>query len=111
MIVVVGNPKKTTDWLHEWLSSDIVVEDFKNSTQGLTFRYPDANPVIWLPEVPKTEKQIAVLAHEVFHAVLFILDKIGIELNGNTEEIYAYLVSYFMHSILEAVRTKKCRSN
>lgn len=44
--------------------------------------------------IPKTIDELSILQHEIFHCVMFILDKIGIKLSYKTDEIYAYLIQY-----------------
>ena len=40
-----------------------------------------------------------VIAHESFHAVSFLLHRLGIKHNKHTEELYAYLVGYLVNEI------------
>lgn len=37
-----------------------------------------------------------VIAHECFHATAYIMDTIGCELKGESEEPYAYLLGWFV---------------
>jgi hypothetical protein len=41
------------------------------------------------------------IAHEVFHAVQFLMDKIGCNLAHESEEPYAYLIQYVTNKIYE----------
>lgn len=47
----------------------------------------------------KTIDELSILQHEIFHCVMFILDKIGIKLSYKTDEIYAYLIQYITKQI------------
>jgi hypothetical protein len=40
-----------------------------------------------------------LIAHEVFHAVNGLFDRIGITLSDDSEEAWAYLIQYLMHNI------------
>ena len=42
-----------------------------------------------------------VIAHEVFHAVEFLFDKIGMKLTHKSDEAYAYLIQYVVEEIYE----------
>jgi len=53
-------------------------------------------PIIWL-----RKKDVAVLAHEVFHVVHWILKYKGIYLSDDSQEAYAYLLEYLMSKIME----------
>ena len=53
-------------------------------------------PIIWL-----RHKNIADLAHEVFHVVHWIMKYKGIYLSDDSEEAYAYLLEYLMEEIME----------
>lgn len=47
----------------------------------------------------------AVLCHEVFHAVTFILSKVGIPLEVmKSDEAYAYLLEYIVGEVLKSVK-------
>lgn len=49
-------------------------------------------------------KDIPNLAHEVFHAVEFLFNKIGIKHSDDSSEAFAYQISYLMGSILEKLK-------
>lgn len=40
-----------------------------------------------------------LIAHECFHAVCFIFNKIGITLSKDSDEAYAYLIQYLVNQI------------
>ena len=46
------------------------------------------------------------LTHEVFHAVEFLFDKIGIKHSDSSSEAWAYQIEYLMGSILEKLKRK-----
>jgi len=41
----------------------------------------------------------SVLAHEIFHSVCFLFDKIGISFSANSDEAYAYAIEYLTREI------------
>ena len=62
--------------------------------------------LIRLPRVPKTPKELGSLNHEIFHAVTFIMHRIGMKLIVcKSDEAYAYLIGYLTEQIL--IRIKK----
>lgn len=56
--------------------------------------------LIRLDRYPKTAQDYGSLAHEIFHAATYILDRIGMRLKIRTsDEAYAYLVGYITKEI------------
>jgi len=47
-----------------------------------------------------------IVAHEAFHAVIFLLEKIGMKFSSDSEEAYAYLIEYLTNQILK-IKTDK----
>ena len=48
-----------------------------------------------------------IIAHEVFHAVDFLMNKIGMKLTEESGEAYAYAVDYLTKEIYKNLRGKK----
>jgi hypothetical protein len=44
---------------------------------------------------------IATLAHEIFHAVYFVLDRKGVRLVEGSDEAFAYYIGFIMRKCLE----------
>lgn len=62
-------------------------------------------PIIWLPRRPRTSREHGTLAHEVLHALRFILvDWAGMELNSYTDETFCHAMSHAVGTILERSR-------
>lgn len=58
--------------------------------------------VIRLKDEPNTPKGIGCLSHEVFHAVDFLFDKIGIKIMDDcANEAHAYLIGFLVTQALE----------
>lgn len=53
--------------------------------------------ILWLEKYPNIGSP--VLAHEVFHAVTFLMEEIGVPLNRETNEAYAYAIEYLTKEI------------
>lgn len=60
-----------------------------NRTLVRIYKYPD-KPVDY-----------GYLQHEIFHAVEFIFDRIGMKLTTDSDEAYAYLIAYLTTKIHE----------
>ena len=72
---------------------------------GKTWQLSTGQQIIQMM-VPMNPAQIALLGHEVLHAVSFILRKVGIDHTDETEEAYTYLHQYVMHQVLKRIGAK-----
>jgi hypothetical protein len=64
-------------------------------------------PIIWLPRVPRTPREIGTLAHEALHAIRPIMqDWVGIEFDRDTQEVYCHALSHVVTTILTELRRK-----
>jgi hypothetical protein len=73
--------------------------------KGKTWQLSTGQQIVQVP-VPMNAAQIALLGHEVLHAVSFVLRKAGIEHTDETEEAYTYLHQFVMHQVLREVGEK-----
>lgn len=64
-------------------------------TQGRTVPMSGGGSVIWLRKMDKS-----VLLHECVHAVSFLLMERGIPHNDDTDEIYAYTLTWLYNKAL-----------
>lgn len=64
---------------------------------GRTVMLDKGQTILWLKKYPKVGCD--VMAHEVFHAVEFLLSRIGMPLTRDSSEAYAYLIQYLTKSI------------
>jgi len=49
----------------------------------------------------KDIKDIGIVAHEAFHAIIFLFEKIGIQFSYQSEEAYAYALEFLVNQILK----------
>ncbi len=56
---------------------------------------------------PKTSTEFAMLQHEIFHVVEFILSMVGMKLCRKSDEAYAYLIQFYTKKIYEALGFKE----
>ena len=70
------------------------VYDYENSN-GRTKMFSTNHTVIRLSDFDDRYKFIGTLSHEIFHAVTFIYDRIGIKYElGVSDEAYSYAIGY-----------------
>ena len=56
---------------------------------------------VWMPRVPENSQDFGFLVHELFHAVVKMLDTIGVTPTESSEEVYAYTLGYLMQRVIE----------
>ena len=65
--------------------------------QGKTVMLKNCSTIIWLKNYPRAGS--GVLAHEIFHATDFILDKMGIKHTEASDEVWAYVIEYLTNEV------------
>lgn len=78
---------------------DATIDYLSLRGNGRCIMFEGGQTLIRVKDVPKTVRMYAVLQHEIFHAVDFLFDRIGIKLCSESSEAYAYLVQYLTESI------------
>ena len=58
--------------------------------------------IVWMRQLPQTAAELGTLSHEIFHAAQALMISIGANLSEDSEEAYAYLISYITKKVLEA---------
>lgn len=88
----------------------LTAEDIDSATitsptvQGRTVMFSTNQTLIRLLAIPKTPTEYGNLAHEIFHAVTFVMDRIGMTLKvEESDEAYAYLIDYLTKKIYERI--------
>lgn len=64
---------------------------------GRTVIFSGNGTLLWLKEYP--DPGSGVLAHECFHVVFFLLDKIQITIGDTNDELVAYMLQYLIDEI------------
>ena len=76
-----------------------LTEELKKEVQmfgrGRTVMLPSGQTILWINYLPN--QVTGVLAHEIYHAVYFLFDKIGIP--ANADEAWAYAMEYLTNEI------------
>lgn len=74
-------------------------------THGRTLITSCNRSVLRLIDYPKTDEDYGLLAHEIFHVVVFILDRVGMKLIvSDSDEAYAYLIQYITTEIHKRIK-------
>lgn len=55
--------------------------------------------VIRLKNYPDSPEEYGYLAHEIYHAVNFLMEKIGVKFSEDSEECFAYLIAFITTKI------------
>jgi hypothetical protein len=87
---------------YEFLSEkDISLAMLERETvRGRTVLFETNQTFIRMPEIPVTPFDYGILQHEIFHAVTYIMYKVGMKLKiGYSDEAYSYLVGYLTEKI------------
>lgn len=60
--------------------------------------------IIRLKKLPETSEEYGILAHEIFHIVTFIMNRVGMKLKLLvSDEAYAYLIGYLTTEIYKQI--------
>ncbi len=71
---------------------------------GRTCRFEHGGTMIRLKNFPDSSFDYGCLNHEIFHAVCYIMDAVGMPLQvGVSDEAYAYLIGYLTQEIMKAI--------
>ena len=101
---------QTDEELKEALSTyELEESDIKHAifgsdktVRGRAVTFSNNASLIRLRDYPITSGDYACLAHEIFHCVTFIMERVGIKFDLNvSDEAYAYLVGYLTKEIYE----------
>lgn len=91
--------------------SDIDLAMLKRATvRGTTVLFQSNQTFIRMAEIPTAPLDYGFLQHEIFHAVTYILYRVGMKLKiGYSDEAYSYLVGYVTEKIYEEINKKSKR--
>lgn len=77
-----------------------------DSCQGRAAQFTNGALLLRLRHFPETEFDYGILAHEIFHIGIFLMERIGaspIE-TGRNDEACAYVIQYLTQEIMKEVR-------
>lgn len=97
VIVCWGDYKSTNKIIKSWHHDEIDESEWTNR-RGFCCHKKDCHPIIVLPKYPKTPEEIGTLAHEAFHAVSNIWNKIEDE---SHDEVFAHSIGAIVRNVLQ----------
>lgn len=81
-------------------------EHLKMHGNGRTVMLKGGQTILWTRN--KVKPGNPVLQHEIYHAVCFILDRVGIKISEHNDELAAYMIEYLTGMINKDI-TKQTR--
>lgn len=88
-VIVTEDTAYARKYINDNLHVDVNTEDF--DSRGTTFPSVEGYPtIVWLPRADN----ISIINHELLHATIDIMRRVGIPLDDNTEEAYTYELQY-----------------
>lgn len=72
--------------------------------RGYCFYHDRKPPIVWLPRCPRTPREHATLAHEVFHVVRAMAEWHGLKLCAETNEVFAHALGFGVATVLTELR-------
>jgi hypothetical protein len=102
VIVCFGDKKYIKKILKDWhFEKEFPDWNFigeKLDKRGLCFYEKGCHPVIYMPKFPKTPEEIGTLAHEAFHAINDIFDKLEETVH---DEVFAGSIGAVVRKVLK----------
>lgn len=84
---------------------DSSILNLRETTNGRTISLESGETIIRLKKWPITPRDSGIVAHEILHAVTFILWRMGIHFEiEKTDEVYAYLIGYITQKFYEKLQ-------
>ena len=106
LVAVGATPKQVAAKLKRlgatsWSESDVTYGGAGNTT----FSKEDHRTVVQLRRFDHSPYWHGVLAHEVAHAVCFLMERVGIKMTDESEEAYTYAIQDITSKILKALQS------
>ena len=78
---------------------NLAFDDWKSDARTVT--HSDGFVIVrFRNKIKKDAESIGLVAHEAYHASYSVLNRIGIQLGFETEEVYAYLIQFLVKKII-----------
>ena len=104
IVIITKDTKRAAANVRKWYNGEFEEWD-ADSIAGKTLSKEGYNgSVIWMRDSPRTPEQIAILAHEAFHATARLMDRLRVPLTYATEETYTYVMEYIVAEVLRQLR-------
>lgn len=97
MVCLGTDQEETLKILEKYYLTDEDREHVVMTGNGKTVMFSGGETLLWLRKYPTPGN--GNLAHECFHAVFFLLDKVGITIDTSSDELVAYMLGYLSDEI------------
>lgn len=67
---------------------------------GRTVMLRGGQTILWVQRFNGDPASVAVLAHEAYHAVCMLLERVGVAYSDSSDEAFAYALEWLMRTIL-----------
>lgn len=84
--------------------TDTNLHVYSDTQRGRTIMFKGNQTLIRMYELRNTPEWYGHLSHEIFHAVEFIMERIGMKLTVDSDEAYAYLIDYITKEIYKQLK-------
>lgn len=107
--LVTRDPDDIEKFFRKRLDTDFKLEkwrrEFIEAGDGATtFTCEGCPPVVWLPRIPKTTREIGTLSHECLHVVNDLADYFGFENKKGVDEPACYALGYLVSESLRKMK-------
>ncbi len=79
--------------------SDTNLHVYSDTQRGRCIMFKGNQTLIRMYELRDTPDWYGHLSHEIFHAVEFLMERIGMKLTSDSDEAYAYCIDYLTKEI------------
>lgn len=109
LLIFIGTHREFKVWVDEYYKYDkiydnltnVILDSDDNAQASFWYNPMTGDNIIELKKFPRTSEEIACAAHEVLHAVIKLLDFVGVEFKqGGANEAYTYLLEYILIHLL-----------
>lgn len=101
-VIITRDTLKALTFVQQNTDSTMTIKDFRDAV-GITFS-KDASVTLWFPEMSRSTTDITIANHELFHAMFYILDRAGVVLSSETNEVYAYELDYLSQQFYKHIK-------
>ena len=86
--------------------SEKEIDQINMSGIGRCVMLENGGTILWIRDYPNEAGSLSCITHEVFHAVYFLLGRVGIEISDDSDELVAYMQGYLVNKILNRIAKK-----
>ena len=102
IVLITEDTAFAARYVQQHLDTTATSADF--DARGVTFSINDGrSPIVWMPDA----NDETVVAHELLHATINILNWAGVPLTEDTEEAYAYELQYLTNEFYNQIKPKQ----